>query len=73
LQVKAVGLDERGGLRVTKNWIYRFTLRAKADWMGLGGVDDVSLAQAREKAEGCRRQRNAGINPVEARGAAHHS
>lgn len=69
LQVRAAGADERGRARVTKSWLYRFTLRGKADWMGLGGVDDVSLAQAREKAEGCRRQHNAGINPVEARDA----
>lgn len=49
LQVRAAGADERGRARVTKSWLYRFTLRGKADWMGLGGVDDVSLAQARRR------------------------
>lgn len=65
----AAGFDEGGKPRVTKRWLYRFMLHGKEDWMGLGSVEDVSLAQAREKAEICRRQRNAGINPREARDA----
>jgi integrase len=72
LQVtSAAGLDDRGRARVTKSWVYRFMLRGKANWMGLGGAgsDDVSLAEAREKAAECRRQRSAGINPIEAREA----
>jgi integrase len=67
LQVTSAGADDRGRERVTKSWLYRYMLRGKANWMGLGSVDDVSLAQARERAEACRRQRNAGIDPIEAR------
>src|SRR5690348_13382480 len=69
LQVSAAGIDERGRQRVTKSWLYRFMLAGKANWMGLGAVEDVLLANARDKAASCRRQCNAGINPIEAREA----
>src|SRR5262249_40717327 len=35
--------------------------------MGLGSLDNVSLAQAREKAAECRRLRREGVDPIEAR------
>jgi integrase len=70
LQVTAAAaVDENGKPRVTKSWVYRYALHGKEAWMGLGGVEDVSLAEAREKADVCRRQRAAGIDPIAAREA----
>ncbi len=48
----------RGG---SKSWLYRFMLRRRARDMGLGGVDVVSLAEAREKALEARKLVKAGV------------
>ena len=78
LEVKAAGAGHHGDgdglwLQVTstgaKTWVYRFTLAGKAREMGLGPGHIVSLAQARVLATECRRQRYAGIDPIEARRA----
>jgi integrase len=70
LQVTAAAaVDEDSKPRVTKSWVYRYALRGKEAWMGLGSVEDVSLADAREKADVCRRQRDAGVDPIAAREA----
>jgi hypothetical protein len=51
-----------------RTWIYRYTLRGKAHWMGLGTVADVSLADAREAAQAARRQaRGVGQDPIDSR------
>src|SRR5262249_15173619 len=70
------GMHADGGglyLQVTgdgaKSWIYRFTLRGRAREMGLGSLSAISLADARSKASECRRQRQEGIDPIEARRA----
>jgi integrase len=66
-------LADGGGLylQVTgdgaKSWIYRFTLRGRAREMGLGSLSALSLSDARAKASECRRQRQEGIDPIEAR------
>jgi integrase len=52
-----------------KSWIFRFSLNAKAREMGLGSLSAVSLADARVKAAECRRLRQDGIDPIEARKA----
>ena len=56
----------RGGSR---SWIYRFMLRRKSRDMGLGGIDVVSLAEAREKALAARKLVKAGIDAIEDRDA----
>ncbi len=56
----------RGG---SKSWIYRFMLRGRSRDMGLGGVDVVSLAEAREKALEARKHAKAGVDPIDARNA----
>jgi len=56
----------RGG---SKSWIYRYMLRRRARDMGLGGVDVVSLAEAREKALEARKLVKAGVDPIDARNA----
>ncbi|OAN52991.1 integrase [Paramagnetospirillum marisnigri] len=60
LQVSKVG---------TKSWLFRFMLDGKAREMGLGSVDTVPLANAREEAEQCRRQLRDRKDPIEERKA----
>jgi integrase len=52
-----------------KSWIYRFTLGARSREMGLGPLSAVGLLDARTKAAECRRLRQEGIDPIEARKA----
>ncbi len=54
----------------TKSWVFRFTVPGgKVTEMGLGPVDLVTLAEAREKARQARRQVASGQNPIEAKRA----
>lgn len=53
-----------------KSWVFRFTRPGgKVTEMGLGPVDLVTLAEARERAREARRQVAAGQNPIEGRRA----
>src|SRR5262245_27966557 len=52
-----------------KSWMFRFSLNGKAREMGLGSLSAISLADARAKAAECRRLRQDGIDPIEARNA----
>ncbi len=52
-----------------KSWIFRFMLNGRAREMGLGSASALSLADARAKAAECRRSRQEGIDPIEARKA----
>jgi integrase len=78
MTMKAPGLFAVGGvpgllLQVTpgqgRSWVYRFQLGGKRRDMGLGGVDDLSLAEAREKAREQRRMVLGGVDPIEKRRA----
>jgi len=51
----------------SKSWLLRYQLRGRARYMGLGPVDVVSLAEARELARAARRQVLDGIDPIEHR------
>ncbi len=68
-------LHDGGGLylRVSashaKSWVFRFQIDGKRRDMGLGPFPDISLAQARDKATGHRRQRHDGTDPLAARNA----
>lgn len=53
----------------TKSWLFRFMLTGRAREMGLGPVDIVTLAEAREAARGCRKLLLGGVDPIEARRA----
>jgi integrase len=73
-RTKKRGMHADGGglyLQVTgdggKSWIYRFTLRGQTREMGLGSLTAISLSDARSKAGECRRQKQEGIDPIEAR------
>jgi integrase len=59
-----------GSGRTSKSWIYRYaSATGKERFMGLGSLDTVTLAEAREKATECRRLRERGIDPIDAKGA----
>jgi integrase len=53
-----------------RSWLYRFKLHGKAHLMGLGTVDDVSLAEARDAAAAARKLVKQGVNPIDQRRAA---
>ena len=53
-----------------RSWLYRFKLHGKAHLMGLGAVDDVSLAEARDAAGAARKLVRPGTNPIDQRRAA---
>lgn len=73
LQVKA-GADRR----INKSWLFRYAIpetaisangieRQKERQMGLGSLDTISLAEAREAAVQCRKLQLQGIDPIAAR------
>lgn len=74
--LKGVGKYLDGGglyLQVTKagvkSWIYRFDINKKRREMGLGGVDTLTLAEAREVCAEQRKILKSGIDPIEHRRA----
>lgn len=50
-----------------KSWLFRFMLNWKSRQMGLGSLNTVSLAEARESALVCRKLLLDGIDPIEHR------
>jgi integrase len=48
----------------SKSWIYRYTLKGKARWHGLGSARDVSLPNARKKRDKARVQVRDGMDLV---------
>ncbi|MCV3239667.1 tyrosine-type recombinase/integrase [Mesorhizobium sp. ZC-5] len=51
----------------SKSWLFRFMLNGTARKMGLGSVNTVTLAMAREKATDCRRTLLDAVDPIEQR------
>ena len=51
----------------TKSWVFRYKEAGKLRVMGLGPLHTISLADAREKARECRKQRLEGKDPIEER------
>jgi integrase len=51
----------------TRKWVLRFTWRGAAKEMGLGSANDVTLADARERAADARRTLAKGLNPIDER------
>jgi hypothetical protein len=47
----------------TKSWVFRYVLRGNQHWMGLGSINDWSLADARERARECRQSLAKGLIP----------
>lgn len=50
-----------------KSWIFRYSRAGKKREMGLGSLNAISLAEARERARICRQQLVDGIDPLAAR------
>ena len=50
-------------------WLFRYRRGGRMREMGLGSVSDVSLAEAREKAESLHRKVRSGVDPLEEREA----
>jgi Arm DNA-binding domain len=51
-----------------KSWIFRYHVEGRGERkMGLGSLQTIGLAEARELARTCRQQRQNGIDPIEAR------
>jgi hypothetical protein len=47
-----------------RSWVFRYTLRGKARWMGLGSAQSLSLADARRLRDVERQKVKSGIDPV---------
>lgn len=72
-------LNDGGGLYLrisptgTKSWVFRYKVsiagRTHTREMGLGALHTVTLAEARERARECRKQRLDDIDPIDARSA----
>lgn len=58
--------------RLNKSWLFRYAVGKRERQMGLGALAEVTLADARLKANECRRERSQGIDPIEARRQARH-
>jgi integrase len=52
-----------------RSWVFRYTIAGRARSMGLGDARDVSLAEAREKADEARKLLREGTDPIDARNA----
>ncbi|HWN51479.1 MAG TPA: Arm DNA-binding domain-containing protein, partial [Xanthobacteraceae bacterium] len=50
-----------------RSWLYRFTLKGKQRYLGLGSASDVTLKRARARADDARRLKAEGIDPIERR------
>src|SRR6266851_3844990 len=61
LQVSRVG---------TASWVFRYRVAGRLREMGLGSLDTIGLADARERARKAREQRLDGLDPIELRKAA---
>jgi Arm DNA-binding domain len=61
------------GGHVRRSWTFRYELNGKRREMGLGPVHTLGLSEARGKARGLRQQLLDGIDPLEAREAAHRA
>jgi integrase len=62
-------------LRVTtagaRSWIFKFRLNGRSQEMGLGGLNTLSIAEARQRARQHRQELLDGINPINARHVRH--
>ena len=63
------GLNLQVGPTGNKSWLYRFMLNGRAREMGLGSLNDRTLAEARDEAAKARRLLRDGVDPIEARDA----
>jgi integrase len=50
-----------------RSWLFRYKRQGRAHWMGLGPIEDVTLAEARELAREARRSLLQGDDPIQRR------
>src|SRR5713101_4267381 len=53
----------------TASWVFRYRVAGRLREMGLGSLDTIGLADARERARKAREQRLDGLDPIEVRRA----
>jgi integrase len=51
----------------SRSWLFRFKINGRERYMGLGPYPAVTVAEARQRAEQARRDKAAGLDPIEAR------
>src|SRR5437660_9616083 len=75
-QIETPGMYADGGglyLQMTgvgvKSWTFRFMRDGRERYMGLGPLHTIGLAEARQRAQECRRIRLDGHDPIEVRRA----
>jgi hypothetical protein len=61
------GLDLQVSASGSSSWIFRYKAGGRLRDMGLGSLSKVTLAEARELATKCRRQRLEGTDPIRRR------
>jgi integrase len=64
LQITKPAKKGKGGN--VASWLFRYVLRGRERWMGLGALRHVSLAEARSKADAARKLLEQGIDPLDA-------
>jgi hypothetical protein len=72
LQVRAQREPANGkgkGKPPAKSWLFRYMLAGRARQMGLGSIEEVSLAAARDAARAARKLLHDGVDPIEERAA----
>ncbi|HEY1926247.1 MAG TPA: Arm DNA-binding domain-containing protein, partial [Caulobacteraceae bacterium] len=53
-----------------KSWVFRYMLNGRARYMGLGSLDTVTLAEARDRRDTARKTlKNDGVDPIDAKRA----
>lgn len=70
LYLQVAAYPAKDGERLSKSWIFRFSRQRRERQMGLGSVDTLTLADARERARECRKLLLDGIDPIDHREAA---
>jgi integrase len=58
------GLYLRVSTSGSKSWVFRFKDGGRLREMGLGSLNTISLAEARQRAAGCRKMRQDGLDPI---------
>jgi integrase len=59
----------KDGKARNRSWLFRYKRAGRDRWMGLGSLNTISLAEARERARKCRQLLLDGVDPIEQRDA----
>jgi integrase len=67
LYLRVAAFETKAGTGTSKNWVFRFARDGRERFMGLGTVNTLSLAEARQRARLCRQTILDGGDPIEVR------